>query len=289
MKRLLLTLITVILLLSTLHGQEVLSVATQRFEEKIPYRQGMVLKLELEKAQVNVQGWSENYYAFEILLKSKHKNETKAVQELGYLKYTLQENGDTIFFSNDFVSDDKFRRVQGILSLELTIKVPRSSSVVVNNAYGSTTVDNLRSKVALKEKFVKSTIANCEGELLLNAVFGDHQIKNHKGDVILDLTRANLDIASFEGSVIGTTTYGLIRLSKFKLENVNLEGRRTSFTLNLDADWKSYSYDLKSQFGQVLVGEYENDGKNEEWKMDGTSSTFIKIRTTFNDIKINNK
>ena len=148
-----------------LTAQKIVNVASQRFEEKASYKAGGVLKLKLEKAQVTITGKDQNHYGFEIIFKSKHKDQEQAIKELGYLKYQLKELGDTVIFSNDFISGNSFQKVQGILNIELIITAPKSSGLVIENSYGSTIVSNLSNDVYLKGKFVETTVSKCRGNL----------------------------------------------------------------------------------------------------------------------------
>ncbi|MDW3196679.1 MAG: hypothetical protein R8G66_30155 [Cytophagales bacterium] len=285
MKRFLFYTIFTTLLLGV-KAQTVLNVATQRFEEKMDYQPGQVLLLNLEKAQVSIQGWNQDYYAFEILLKSKHKDRQQAVKELEYLKYQLKKEGDTLRFSNDFVSGQSFRKVQGILNIELLVKAPRSSKVAVSNAYGATTVSNMSDRVSLEGKFVDSDVSNCDGDLSLIAVFGSNRISDHAGDLYMDLSRVDLIGNQIKGKVTGKANYGTIQLMGLSSAEVDIEARRTSFTLELIAPIDSYHYDLSTDLGTIFLEGSMNLKKSSKWEYEGTSNSKITIMTSFSPITI---
>lgn len=288
MKRILLySLFTTLLLVAK--AQTVLNVATQRFEEKMDYRPGQVLLLHLEKAQVSIQGWDQDHYSFEILLKSKHKDRQQAVKELEYLKYQLKEEGDTLLFSNDFVSGQSFRKVQGILNIELIVKAPRSSQIAVNNAYGATAVSNMSGLVRLQGKFVDTEVSNCEGDLSLIAVFGSNKISDHAGDLDIDLSRVDLSGNQIKGKVTGKANYGSIQLMGISSPEVTIAARRTSFTLELNAPIDSYHYDLSTDLGTIFLEGSMDLKKSSKWEYEGTTQSKITIMTSFSPIVIRDK
>ncbi len=270
-------------------AQTILNVATQRFEEEVDYRPGRVLSLELEKAHVTVSGWDKNHYAFEILLKSKHKDPDQAVKELGYLKYQLSEAGDTVRFTNDFVSGGAFEKIQGILNIELIIRAPESGQMMITNAYGSTQVSNMSGLVSLNGKFVDTQVNNCRGELTLVAVFGSNKITDQSGDLFIDLSRVDLTGSKIKGDIKGQASYGTIHLMRLSSREVAIEARRTAFTLELDAPIDRYSYDLSTDLGNIFIEGSMDLKKSSKWISEGTSPSKIRITTSFSPIVIRDK
>lgn len=281
------SLCTVIFLIS--EAQTVLNVATQRFEKEVAYRPGRVLSLELEKAHVSVTGWDKNHYAFEILLNSKHKDPDQAVKELGYLKYDLHTDGDTVHFSNDFVSGEAFQKIQGMLNIELIIKAPESSQITITNAYGSTQVSNMSGPVSLKGKFVDTQVNSCQSELSLIAVFGSNKITDQSGDLFIDLSRVDLTGNLINGKVKGQASYGTIHLMRLSSPEVDIEARRTAFTLELDTPIEHYSYDLSTDLGNIFLEGSMDLKKSSKWVSKGTSGAEIRITTTLSPIVIRDK
>lgn len=277
------------LLFLTVEAQTVLNVATQRFEEKVTYKPGQVLLLNLEKAQVSVTGWDRDYFSFEILLKSRHKDQEQAVKELGYLKYQLKDEGDTLRFVNDFVSGEAFRKVQGMLNIELLIKAPQSSRIAINNAYGSTEVSDMSGLVSLNGKFVDTQVSNCQGDLSLIAVFGSNKINDQSGDLFIDLSRVDLTGNHIQGKVTGQANYGSIHLTRLSSSEVTITARRTAFTLELDDPIGSYSYQLSSDFGHIFLEGAMEAKKSSKWIYQGTSESKISISTSFSPIVIRDK
>ena len=275
------------MLFFSVKAQKLINVATQRFEEKVPFQAGDVLKLNLEKVQVTIIGKDQSYYAFEIVFKSRHKDREQAVKELSYLTYQLKNQGDTIYFFNDFVSGDTFQKVQGVLNIELRIMAPKSSGIVVENAYGKTEVRDLSGAIDLKGKFVETKVSQCQGELSLNAVFGEHHINDHNGNITLKLSRADLVGHQIEGDIKGETNYGEVHFSGLRTKDLKVDAIRTAFTLELDdASLPHYSYDLFTKLGQILIAGTINEKAFNQWKYKGRSDSNIKITSTFSPIII---
>lgn len=268
-------------------AQKVVNVATQRFEEQVSFTPGKVLKLDLEKVQVSIIGVERDFYEFEITFKSKHKDQKQAIKELGYLKYQLKEVGDTIYFSNDFVSGDTFQKIQGVLNVELLIKAPKSGELVVKNAYGKTFVRNVSASIDLNGKFVETKINECEGDLKIVSAFGEHQINEYEGNLILNLSRVDLMGSEIKGEVRGKTSYGSININELSSSHFEMDSRRTAFTLTLgETSLQYYHFDLASQLGSILVEGAINEKVTNQWKYEGTSDSTIKIKTTFSPIII---
>lgn len=267
-------------------AQTVLNVATQRFQEEVPYQSGQVFVLDLEKAQATVTGWDRNYFALEILMKSRHKDRDQAITELSYLKYELDQSGDTIRFDNDFVSGKEFRKVQGILNIELSVKAPYASQLLIANAYGTTEVSNMSGPVHLDGKFVETQVSNCQGPVWLTAVFGSNKIDNQKGELNIDLSRVDLTGSQIKGKVSGTASYGNVYLMGLSSPEVNIEARITSFTIALNAPIDNYHYDLSTDLGTIFLEGSMELKKSSKWEYEGTSESKISIITSFSPIII---
>lgn len=275
------------LLLLGAEAQKVVSVAKQQFEEKVAYQPGDVLNLDLEKVQVTIVGKDQDFYAFDITLKSRHKEQEQAIKELDYLKYGLERRGDTIHFSNDFITGDRFRKVQGVLNIELRITAPRSSALSVVNAYGKTYVQNISARIDLKGKFVETKLNECQGILNIVSAFGDHQVNEHKGNITLDLSRVNFLGSEIAGDVIGKTSYGSVEINELSTDNLDFDSRRTAFKLDLNSmSLQDYHFDLFTQLGQILLEGSINEKKSNQWKNEGVTDASIKITTTYSPIII---
>lgn len=268
-------------------AQKLVNLATQRFEEKIAFQTGDVLTLDLEKVQVTIIGEDQDFYAFEIVFKSRHKDQKQAIKELDYLTYQLKNRGDTIHFFNDFVSGDRFQKVQGVLNVELKITAPASSPLVIENAYGKTYIRNISAPIDLKGKFVETKLNECQGALSIVSVFGEHQINEHHGNITLDLSRVDLTGNEIHGDVKGKTSYGSININELTTKNFEVTSRRTAFALSItETSLQEYSFDLFTQLGQILLEGAINEKISNQWQYQGSSDSNIKITTTFSPIII---
>ena len=286
MKKCLLVLVS-ILLLNEAVSQKVVNVATQRFEEQTPFKPGSSLKLDLEKVHVSVSGHDKNSYEFQITFKSKHKDEKQAIKELGFVSYQLRQENDTLYFSNDFANGDSFRKIQGILSVELEIKAPRSSDIVIGNAYGTTQIKDITASLVVNGKFVETSIEQCEGPVSLRAVFGELLIQNHTGDLDLDLSRVNIRGDRIRGNISGVTNYGAVEISRLQTKDVEIDARKTAFSLTLaNYSLPTYNLDLVSQLGSIHLEGGINKKTSNQWKSEGTSDATIRIVTSFSPILI---
>lgn len=272
-----------------IEAQTVLNVATQSFKEELPYTSGQVLMLQLEKAHVAVTGWDRDYFAFEIRLKSRHKNKEQAIKELSYLKYQLEAEGDTIHFVNDFVSGESFKKVQGMLNVELIVKAPFQSPVTIKNAYGATEVSGMSGTITLDGKFVDTQVRNCQGDLILTAVFGSNKINDQSGDFSFDLSRVDMTGHHIQGKVTGQANYGAIHFTRLSSADVSIVARRTTFTVELELPIGSYSYDLSSDLGNIFLEGSLEEKKSSKWTYQGTSDSKINIKTSFSPITIRDK
>ena len=280
-------LILLLVLLSPcfLHAQKVLSVATKTFTEKVPY-DGKDLTIDVEKATVTISGWSNDYYQIEIKLISKHKNQEQAIAELDHMKYELENSVNETVLKNFFFSDEKFKKVQGILSAEFVVKAPNQTSINVKNRYGSTNIRGLESNLALAGQFVKTIIDNCSGSLSLEANFGSNQITNWKGDMDMDLYRVDILGRNISGKIEGESDYGSIQFEALKTEAITIDAKNTTINIQLVDPLVEYSYDLKTTFNSIYVGGTLDQTVKNEWKK-SMGEKKISISTTYSPIVIN--
>lgn len=270
-------------------AQDVLNVASQKFEKKVDYRTGDVLLLQLEKANLTLSGWDKDHFHFEILLKSKHKSRAKAIEELAFLKYSLSKEGDTARFYNFFGASDKFQKVQGILGLDLIIHAPKSSKLVVKNAYGTTRVQEMEGGTSIYGKFVETEVNHFRGPLSMTSIFGSVHLTDHEGDLLLDLSRADLTAKNVRGDIVGKTSYGKVSIASITADQVIFDSKRTAFELDVTQTLNKINFDLSTQFGKIEIGTPINATASGSWKFDGTSAATIKITTTFSPIIIQGK
>jgi hypothetical protein len=276
--------------LADVYSQEVLRVASKTDQKTFKVNDSDTLKIDAEKAHIEIEGWDQNYLTISITRISKHQNGEIAVEELDYLNYDLQKKGNLITFSNYFRSPSEFKKTKGLLTISVAIKVPNKTAVIIQNRFGSSSVSYLSNYLSLTNRFVETKIEKCNGELKLTSFFGSNEIVNFKGSFLFELERSDLRTKNISGMISGVSRFGKVSMVASELSELTINSQNSEIEIEMHDQKSRYNYHLKTSFNKIFLKDGTDDTYKNEWiKSYDPSNPQITINTTYSPITIISK
>ncbi|MEL7145561.1 MAG: hypothetical protein AAFO69_04265, partial [Bacteroidota bacterium] len=233
-------------------AQHQVQIVTKTITKTIPYREGDVLKILAEKANVVITTWSREEIGLSLRLISKHKKKEIAENELYYLKYEIKSENGIHVIRNFFASVGNFRNVKGALSCEYELKIPRKLAIELVNKYGRVSIEGLDADLNARLQFVELRLTKCEGTQLVNSFFGEILTSDGGGTLVLEMQKTNAELVAFKGAVSVLASYGKVNVTGDKLSSFTMEGERTEASL-LFTNPQMYNYDLTTSFSRITL------------------------------------
>ncbi|UII24964.1 DUF4097 domain-containing protein [Fulvivirga maritima] len=272
--------------------QKLVHVVTKTIERELKQDEVKKMKINSEKADINVVGWSGNSVKLTIKLVAKNKSKEDAESDLQFIKYQITKKEDAYIVSNVFYSKDNRTAISSDLSVVYELKVPKTMGIYITNMYGGVSVAHLSGYLDVQLKFGQIELGDLSGELKINTYYGDLMARNLKVKMRCVSEKSNVELSGIEGAYYLEANFGTLSFQgKEGLTFLQVEAKNSEVSLNLDS-FEEYRYDLSTLYGNIKIPErYQEEVKKSISQKRSFNQTFrsdrdILIHTTFNDIKI---
>ena len=145
--------------------------------------------------------------------------------------FSISTGGDRYRIAS---SRDGIRLSRQRYKSSLTLQVPKSSKLRINNRAGKVEVADLEGDQDISNRFGNVDIRNITGDLKVKNEFGQASVENLKGGAVISEGMGNLSV-SFE---------------KLVQKPIEVSSRFGNVTIKLPAD-SSFSVDANTQFGRI--------------------------------------
>lgn len=231
------------------------------------------LLVENKFGQVNIQNWDKNSISIYVQVKVDNSNATRAKSLFDAISVELTQEGDVVkaitTFSDEFSRANRklFQVSSDELSIDYTIKLPKSIDVQVENKFGDIYIDELNGHVEVELKYGnikvgKLTRGDIEPMNTVNVSYGNASIVEANW-IKAELKYGKLDIQKLTAGVL-LSRYSKINLSdasslvldskydKYEIGQINnLVGESGYTVFNIDKLNKKFSLDAK--YGDVKI------------------------------------
>jgi len=275
---------------------------SQHLEKEVPA--GATIEIINRYGNVEVTPADTNQITVEVAKTIIAENEAEAVRlEKDFTYDIVEENGRYRVISNFNRDQNNFRGRR--FKTSLTLKVPKSASVSINNRNGSIEVSGLDGEQHIRNAFGGVTLKSISkgvdidsknGEVVVEAIGGATSITNEFGNVSAKDINGNLELRNRNGSVSVDQVKGDAKVTASFGEatiadvtgSLEVDGRNASVdALRVEKDVK-----VKDRFHWVKLGDVkgsidvENENGNIEVRFSQPPKNNVQLTSKFSDITV---
>ncbi len=278
-------------------GQTALQVVTKTIEKTFPYKNGVEVNIEGEKAEIQVETWNKNEVKVLLELVAKHPTRTTAEKDLDRMSYSTEQHGNKIYFRNYTENPKNSKKPESDLKAIYTITLPADCPVYLKNHFGLANVANLRKALRINSEFSKIKLENLKGQIGIDTRFGDLEGKNIEGNVTINSRRSDLTLHDIKGTWNINAQYGVLKFftnPSPELLTMNIEAEKSDVYF-FDPKPSAYGYTLTAHYGNITVPSdlkfnyLENSSQLKKAIFSSRlGSSNISVKISFGDITIRN-
>lgn len=270
-------------------------VVSKTIEKQLPYRAGVEVNIEGEKAEIIVESWEENEVKVIIELIAKHPDRSIAERDLEAIKFGIDQHGNMIYFRNYISPESGKPQPEAQLKALYTVYMPNDCPLYLKNHFGEATVSNMASMLRLQAEFTNILLNDLHGTTNVRSRFGDISGTNLSGQVSINARRSDIILRDISGDFDITSEYGIIKLFTDRSSlNLNIDAKRSDVYF-FDPQPSIYGYTLTAHYGTITAPSdlkfnyLENNSSITKAVFQPTNElASISIKISFGDIIIRN-
>lgn len=236
-------------------GQATLQVVTKKIEKTLSFKNGYVVNIEGEKAEIVINTWDKDEVLLKMELIAKHPERLVAEKDLKNMKYVADRIGKKIYLRNYLALAKNQEKPKSNLKAKYEITIPSSCPVNLNNYFGKAAIQDVKKELKVNSEFCKLQLTNIEGKVEIKTHFGDIDARNMAGRTLIVANRSNMVLRQLVGEFDIKAKYGLIQIDT---DNKDLQ-------LNIDAEKSDiqfmrppigFNFSLTAHHGRISVPEH---------------------------------
>ena len=233
-------------------GQEtVLQVATKNIEKILDYKDGYLLDVDGEKADIQIETWDRNQIKVVIELIAKHENIEIATRDLESMGYNIEVVGKKIFVRNYLLTKKDRAKPESIFKANYVLTIPKDCPVDLRNHFGKANIKDLTQAVDVKSEFCEIKLENIEGRIGIETRFGDVEGKKLGGQMMIESVRSDITLSEIKGPIDIKAKYGKIKIdANHSLLDLNIIAEKTDIVF-LNPAQNTYDFDLTAFYGEI--------------------------------------
>ena len=272
-------------------AQVTLQVVSKNVEKTVPWKPGMELIVNGEKADVTVVPTDSATISVAAELSAKHPSLDTAQADVNTWQLVVNTVGKKVYIRAYVGVQSGKRAPVSNMRAQIKIRAPRQCAVNLSNRFGKARLEHLDGPVALSGYFCRFDLYALNGELQVESEHGSVDGKELKGTVDIKSKRADVTLQQTAGNCSLQTEYGSVHLyTDTQSGNVRITAQMTDITLSgLEAN--SHNYRLKTRYGNLDVPDkFDQSGSTEkehsaiyQVKLESPS---IEVEPSFGHIKV---
>lgn len=292
-KKLLYPILLMLIPLSFLPAQVNLHVVSREIDQTFPYRSGIPLQIEGEKATISIQTWEKEEVSVQLKLTAKHPERAVAEEDLDQMAFVMEERPDKLFIRNFRTEAGKKARSE--LQADYLIRVPVDCPVNMTNFFGRSDIRDLNASLEVRSQFGPVGLANLDGDIDIYSSFGDIVGEWLRGRVKIESQRSDLTLKQIEGTFNIQSRYGVVKIFADKqLVDLDIDADRSDVYL-FNPEPGKFGYELTAHFGNITTPKelkLNYTTSTEEFRQASFDPGFqhpnVSIRINYGDIVIRN-
>ncbi|WP_375443920.1 DUF4097 family beta strand repeat-containing protein [uncultured Fibrella sp.] len=252
-------------------AQTPVQVVTKVVEKDLPYTDGQTIRLNAQKADVQVRAWNRSTVSIRLRLVARHPDRAVADREVAYHQYTLQATGNVLELSNRIAVPAGAGKVQSQVKAIYEVNVPEKALLSITNSFGDITLRGLSGEVTLTFEFGKLTLDDIAGKLTVTSSYGDIDARNLDAVLTLKAEKADVSLRDLGGTCRISSHYGklLLQLNPQSLKALSVDAARAETTIQTRSI-TDFRYDVIATYADIRVP----DGLTDELGKFGSKQTF---------------
>lgn len=232
-------------------GQGTFQVVTKSIDKTFDRTQS--IKIEAEKADIELTVWSGDRIKVSIDLMAKHPNRKDAQNDLEMMKYVAEKFGNVLVLRNYIqIENEKMKPISN-LKAKFVISVPEQMMVSIQNSFGKININGKFKQLQLKTDFCNTELKNVSGNIKLDSHYGEVNAHDLSGKVEMksDRTEINLTKISEDFTIKGNFLKLAIN-SVSNLQRLKIEAQKSEISLE-GILIKNHHFHLVSEYGKLKV------------------------------------
>ena len=249
------------------------------------------IKIEAEKADIELNVWSGDKIKVSIDLTAKHPNRKDAQNDLEMMKYVAEKFGNVLVLRNYIqIENEKIKPVSN-LKAKFVISVPEQMMVSIQNSFGKINLNGKFKQLQLKTDFCNTELKNVSGIIKLDSHYGEVNAHDLSGKVVLKSDRTEINLTKISEDF--TITGNFLKLSinsVSNLQRLKIEAQKSEISLE-GILIKNHHFHLVSEYGKLKVPPnfISSHLKNKETAtFNENIASLISISNSFGTISIEN-
>ncbi len=251
-----------------------------------------IININSKKANLKITRWDKQMVWVKTRITFQNKDPEMAGKELEYSRFNFLKTVSGINMSNFFSLPPGTEIIQSIVTVDYQVFLPEKVNLVINNEYGSCSVDDLEAFVNLNNKYGDIRLNRVKGQFRVFATLCDIQMNNFSGNFEIFSSNSDIILKNINGQVkvnnkVGTiilepgegldfltvnSTYSEIDVMMKEINRFNYELTAENATVELDPGFRQFPFQVNSK--EKVVYRSEDNYR------------LIEILTTNNAIKL---
>lgn len=272
-------------------AQTTLQVVSQNIEKTIPWKPGMELIVNGEKADVTVVPTDSAIIRVSAELSAKHPGLDTAQADANTWQLVVSTVGNKIYIRTYIGVPAGKRAPVSNMRAQILISAPRQCPVHLSNRFGRAKLEHLEAPVSLSGYFCRFELHALSGGLHIESEHGTVEGRDLKGGVEIKGKRTDVTLQETAGDCNIQAEYGTVQLhTDQQTGNVRISGQKTNITLTpLEAG--THHIRLKTSYGNLDVSDKFDKSGSTSKELHASyqakpGSPTIDVETSFGHIKV---
>lgn len=243
--------IAIILVTTALNisAQQKYQVVTKLVEQEYAYS-GQLLRINAEKANIEIKVWDKQKVGLKLKLKSKHPKLEEAKKASSYLKYLVNERKKELFIKN-YILISNGEELTAKLQAEYELFVPQNCKLNISNSLGNIEINDFEGELKINQNLGDVTIAESSGSLHAFIEIGDFTCRNSNFNAVINAEYAEMILKGVLGKYEISTKMGNFTIQPQKeLQLLELTSENTAVTF-INSNCHNFNLFLKADHGEI--------------------------------------
>ena len=269
-----------------------LQIVTKKVEKTFPYLQGTEVNIEGQKADIQIDTWTEDRIEVTIEFTAKHPELQLAKEDVEKINYQATRVKNKIYLRNYLSSQEEAPK--SLLSIRYYIRMPEQCPVYLKNEFGNANLSNLTNKLTINSSFTEIGLSELSGILEVKTKFGNLMGRNLNTQAVIRSRRSNVKLQNIQGTCDIEAYYGVVEVSAHpNLSLLKIYAEKSDVYAYAD-DPNRVAYEIETYATPVSLPnilmldnqEATSEKMNYQYRPKNEFYTLFKLHVNFGDIKI---
>jgi hypothetical protein len=277
------------LLPPNIQAQGTLQVVTKSFEKT--FDKANSLRIEAEKADIEVTVGNGNQIKVSMELSAKHPNRKQAQDDLDMMKYVTEKFGNTVVLRNYVQTENAKLKPASNLKARFVVSIPEQMVVSIQNSFGKLNLVGKFKELTLKADFCNTELKNVSGKIKIDAHYGEVNGLNLMGRTEVKSDRTDLNFSHLGLECIIDAKYAKLFINSLdNLQKLKIDAQKSEINLE-GISIKNHHFNIVSMYGKLNIPasfRTSNADNKQTATLNEHLASTININNSFGTILIEN-